>query len=49
MDSHAAPPDTTLLQRGCMVLGVQLFLVAVPAWEILLHRTCMAQNTGRVQ
>ena len=32
-----------------MVLGVQLFLLAVPAWEILLHRTCMAQNTGRVQ
>jgi hypothetical protein len=32
-----------------MVLGVKLFLLAVPAWEILLHRTCMAQNTGRVQ
>jgi len=32
-----------------LVLGVQVFLLAVPAWEVLLHRTCMAQNTGRVQ
>jgi hypothetical protein len=47
--AHAAPPDFALLERGRMVLGVQLFLLAVPAWEILLHRTCMAQNTGRVQ
>ena len=31
MDSHAAPPETTLLQRGCMVLGVPLFLLARPA------------------
>jgi len=49
IDAHAAPPDFTLLECGRMVLGVQLFLLAVPAWEILLHRNCMAQNTGRVQ
>jgi hypothetical protein len=47
--SHAAPPDFALLECGRMVLGVKLFLLAVPAWEILLHRTCMAQNMGRVQ
>ena len=47
--AHAAPPDFALLERGRLVLGVQLLFMAVPAWEILLHRTCMAQNTGRVQ
>ena len=47
--AHAAPPDFALLERGRLVLGVQLLLLAVPAWEVLLHRTCMAQNTGRVQ
>ena len=46
--AHAAPPDFALLECGRMVLGVQLFLLAVPAWEVLLYRTCMAQNTGRV-
>jgi hypothetical protein len=47
--AHAAPPDFALLECGRMVLGVQLCFMAVPAWEILLHRTCMAQNTGHVQ
>jgi hypothetical protein len=47
--AHAAPPDFALLECGRMVLGVQLFLLAVPAWEILLHRLCMTQNTVRVQ
>jgi hypothetical protein len=31
MDSHAAPPDFALLERGRMVLGVPLFLLASPA------------------
>jgi hypothetical protein len=49
IDAYAAPPNFALLERGRLVLGVQLLFMAVPAWEILLHRTCMAQNTGRVQ
>jgi hypothetical protein len=47
--AHAAPPNFALLECGRMVLGVKLFLMAVPTWEILLHRICMAQNMGRVQ
>src|SRR4029450_13647852 len=39
--AHTAPPNFALLERGRMVLGVQLFLLTVPAWEVLLHRTCM--------
>jgi len=28
-----------------MVLGVPLFLLARPAWAILLHRTCMPRRS----
>ena len=47
--AHAAPPDFALLERGRMMLGVQLFLLTVPGWEVLLHRLCMTQNMVRVQ
>src|SRR6267378_4437109 len=32
--AQAAPPDFALLERGRMVLGVQLLFMAVPAWKI---------------